>query len=159
MSLRLTPEQVAAHQARVHAVPEPADGCAPPVLASPLRAPTLHLPSPPERDVLAECLEALAMCPAVAWSVRMNTGGAWLPGKDHEPQFVKFAFKGCSDIIGQLVDGRFLAVECKRKGKNPTEDQQAFLTRVAANGGMAFVARCAEDVFNHLRQAPGRPRA
>lgn len=102
---------------------------------------------PLEHDVLAEILNALTFCPCVGWFVRQNTGGMHVDGR-----YVAFAFTGCSDIIGQLRDGRFLAIEVKRAGKNPTEEQQAFLVRVAANKGVSFVARTAEDVFNHLRR-------
>lgn len=57
---------------------------------------------------------------------------------------------GVSDIIG-CYNGRYLAIEVKRKGQNPTEKQQAFLDTVNAQGGLAFVARSVEDVMERLR--------
>lgn len=107
-----------------------------------------------ERDVLTSCLLLLDVHPAVAWSARMNSGAMTVEGKSGK-RYVKFAFTGCSDIIGQMADGRFLAIECKRPGGWPTDEtflrwqslnrlserqsrllaQRAFLGRVnAANG-------------------------
>ena len=63
----------------------------------------------------------------------MNVGGF----RNEHGQFVKFGFKGCSDIIGQIVDGRFFAWEVKRPGNKPTADQYAFLEVVANTGGIS----------------------
>lgn len=123
----------------------------------PAQPATLRLPAPLECDVQEAILELLQHHPRVAWAVRMNTGGAWLPGNskkeghEHE-QFVRFAFPGCSDIIGQLSDGRFLAIEVKRMGKNPTDEQRTFLERVNAYHGIGFVARSVDDVMTYLRR-------
>jgi len=63
---------------------------------------------------------------------------------------VRFGFKGCADIIGQLVTGHFLAVECKRPGEQPTADQTGFIDRVRKAGGVAFVAWSVDDVISNL---------
>ena len=39
-------------------------------------------------------------------------------------------------------------------GKNPTDDQRAFLERVNRNRGMAFVARSVDDVASMLARLP-----
>lgn len=88
---------------------------------------------PLERDELRACLEYLQTHPLVAWAVRMNVGAM----RDEE-RFVQFGFTGCSDILGMLKGGRFLAFEVKRKGKKPTDDQAAFLKKVAEGGGLAW---------------------
>jgi hypothetical protein len=55
-------------------------------------------------------------------------------------RFVRFnGAKGCSDILGILPGGRFMAVECKLPGNRPTADQQAFLDAVRTAGGLAVV--------------------
>ena len=99
-------------------------------------------PVPLERDVLAAVLEALKFCGKVAWFQRMNTGGITNPNG----QYVRFGFPGCADILGQMTDGRLLAIEVKRPGAVPTEEQQAFLGRVQRANGVAFVAWSVEDV-------------
>jgi hypothetical protein len=56
-------------------------------------------------------------------------------------RFVRFGFVGCSDLIGQLRDGRFLAIECKNEEGTLTEEQTAFLERVNRHGGVAGMVR------------------
>lgn len=70
------------------------------------RAPRQH--DRPEAAALYEVMQALRNHPAVAWAERQNSGAFRTP----EGQFVRFGWKGCSDVIGQLRDGRLLAVEC-----------------------------------------------
>jgi hypothetical protein len=77
------------------------------------------------------------------------------PGKQ---RFLRFAFPGCSDILGQLVSGHLLAVEVKRPSTQPTEDQAAFLATVERNGGLALVARRVEDVQHALDWFFARPQ-
>jgi uncharacterized membrane protein len=63
-----------------------------------------------------------------------------------DERYIKCGFPGLSDLIGQLKDGRFLAVECKREvGGRVSDVQQAFLDLVANNGGVSGVARSIED--------------
>ena len=86
----------------------------------------------PEREHQRAVLEFLQLHPAVAWCHRMNTGAMQV-----DDRYVKFAFRGCADIIGQMRDGRFMAFECKRVGEKPTADQNEFLAVVKLNGGVA----------------------
>jgi len=62
----------------------------------------------PEAAALVEVLQALNAHPAVAWCERMNSGAVRI-GK----RFVRFGWKGCPDVIGQLRDGRLIGVEVK----------------------------------------------
>jgi hypothetical protein len=94
-----------------------------------------------ERDVLGAILEWLPYCKAVAWFARMNSGAQVVGDR-----YVRFGFKGCPDIIGQLRDGRFLGIEVKRPGAEPTEAQVEFLSKVQRHRGVAFVAHSLEDV-------------
>lgn len=90
---------------------------------------------PLETAIQRQILELLERHPAIAWAKRMNVGGAHLKGR-----YVQFAFTGCSDIIGQLRDGRFFACEVKRPDERPSEAQMKFLRQVSDNGGVAIVA-------------------
>ena len=105
-----------------------------------------------EAQVQRAVLGYLAAHPAVAWAHRMNTGVATVPETEKtRRRFIRFAFKGCSDIIGQLCDGRFLAVECKRPaGGIVTDDQMAFIERVRGANGVAGVVRSVEDAHELL---------
>lgn len=101
---------------------------------------------PLEADSLREVMQALKTHKLVAWCERQNTGAAKVGGR-----FIKFGWKGCSDILGQLTDGRLLAVECKRlKGGKLTDDQIFFLELVSKHGGVSFIATSLHDVFNNL---------
>lgn len=111
----------------------------------------LQRPEPPEHAIQDAVLRYLAYDPRVAWAHRFNTGAVKIPqtdanGRSRGHRFVQFAFKGCSDILGQLVTGHFLAVEVKRPSTKPTPEQAAFLECVDRHGGLAVVARSVEDV-------------
>lgn len=93
-----------------------------------------------EADVLVSVFAYLRMHPKVAWIKRVNTGATKIEGR-----FMRFGFLGCSDIIGQLKDGRFLAVECKSSVGKPTEPQTDFLELVRSTGGLAGIARSIDD--------------
>jgi hypothetical protein len=95
----------------------------------------------PEAAALLEVMKALRGHPMVAWVERQNNGAF----KDGD-RFVRFGWPGCSDLIGQLKDGRFLAVEVKAPGGRLSDAQTIFLNRVTTAGGVAFMARNAADV-------------
>ena len=99
----------------------------------------------PEAAALAEVLQVLRHHPLVGWANRQNSGMAKMGGR-----FVRFGWPGCSDILGQLRDGRLLAVEVKApKGKLQAEQAQ-FLSLVRRFGGVAFLARDCRDVLREL---------
>lgn len=83
--------------------------------------------------------------PAVAWVERQNSG-AYKDGV----RFIRYGWPGCSDILGQLKDGRFLAVEVKAPKGRLRPEQALFLKQVLAAGGVAFVARNAADVLREI---------
>lgn len=106
----------------------------------------------PEAAALTEVLRALRAHPGVSWCERQNTGAVRIGNR-----FVKFGWPGCSDIVGQLGDGRFLAVECKSTKGRLRPEQSVFLERINQAGGVAFVARNCLDVHRQLtnqRTAP-----
>ena len=100
----------------------------------------------PEAAALVEVLKALRTHPAVAWCERMNTGAAKVEGR-----FIRFGFKGCPDVLGQLKDGRLLGVEVKAKAGRLRPEQALFLERIRGAGGVAFVARDCRDVREQLK--------
>lgn len=110
----------------------------------------------PEAAALIEVMMTLRNHPAVAWCERQNSGAAKVGGR-----FIRFGWRGCSDIIGQLKDGRLLACEVKApKGKLRVE-QQLFIDQVNHAGGVAFMARNYLDVqealqATQLKQSIGR---
>ena len=101
--------------------------------------------SRPEAAALVEVLKALRTHPAVAWCERMNTGAATVEGR-----FIRFGFKGCPDVLGQLKDGRLLGVEVKAQAGRLRPEQALFLERIRCAGGVAFVARDLRDVREQL---------
>ena len=119
-----------------------------------------------EREVQKAILQYLGLCPHVAWAQRFNTGAASssYTTKDGttNKRFVRFGFKGCADIIGQLKSGHLLAIECKRKGGKATESQEAFLQTVLTHNGLAIIAMEIGDIERaitafsnaHKRESP-----
>lgn len=66
--------------------------------------------------------------------------------KDGEARAFRYGDKGIADIIGCLPSGRFLAVEVKRPGKEPTPEQDQFLLEVNSRGGLGIVAHSIDDI-------------
>jgi hypothetical protein len=102
----------------------------------------------PEAAALVEVLKALKAHPAVAWCERMNSGAARMGAR-----FVRFGFKGCPDVLGQLRDGRLLGVEVKGPSGRLRPEQAVFIGRIRDAGGVAFMARDLRDVLRELDRA------
>lgn len=104
-----------------------------------------------ETDLVREILLWCSYEPRVAWAARVNTG-AHAIGEGKRRRFVRYGFVGCSDIIGQMVDGRFLAIEVKMGRNKPTQDQRAFLGNVDRHNGIAILAYSIDDVVDGIEQ-------
>ena len=105
----------------------------------------------PEAAALAEVIQTLRHHQAVAWIERQNSGVARIGGR-----FVRFCWPGCSDVLGQLKDGRLLAVEVKAPKGKLQADQAEFLSLVRRFGGVAFLARGCRDVMRELSAEEAR---
>jgi hypothetical protein len=104
--------------------------------------------SRPEAAALVEVLKALRTHPAVAWAERMNSGAAKVEGR-----FIRFGWRGCPDVLGQLKDGRLLGVEVKAQAGRLRPEQTLFLERIRCAGGVAFMAPDCRDVLRELDRA------
>jgi hypothetical protein len=124
-----------------------------------VKKPTLkRLPPPKEQVLVKSVLQWLRFRGWFAW--RQNQGVAMLPGRGGRLQPVRFAgVPGISDVIGVAPDGRFVAIECKRRPRKPTPDQLDFLAKIAASGGIAGVVYDLADLDRILREAAAQKGA
>ena len=104
----------------------------------------------PEAAALLEVLKALRTHPLVAWAERQNSGAAKVGNR-----FIRFGWAGCADVLGQLRDGRFLAVEVKSPTGRLRPEQAVFLERINQAGGVGFMARDLRDVLRELSTKQG----
>ena len=82
-----------------------------------------------------------------AW--RNNTGATKIGDR-----FTRFGVKGGSDILVIVGPyGRFCAVEVKVGRGKATEDQQEFIDKVVAQGGVGGVAYSFEDMEKLIEEA------
>lgn len=111
--------------------------------------PRERAPGASEAQVLNAVLGLLRRHPAVAWAQRMNVAAF-----ETDDRYVRCGWVGASDVIGQMRDGRFLAVEVKReRGGVVSEAQQAFLDLVRRFGGVAGVVRSADEAALLIKYA------
>ncbi len=110
-----------------------------------------------EKDIENSILQWLNLQPNT-FAFKVNTTGIYDPqsGKFRTVQN-KYIAKGCSDILGLLPGGIFLAIEVKtpttikRFLNKPTESdfrQQHFLNNIILRKGVAMVASSLEEVMN-----------
>ncbi|CAK0779086.1 hypothetical protein CCP4SC76_6750008 [Gammaproteobacteria bacterium] len=109
-----------------------------------------------EQDVQKAILQYLELCPQIAWAQRFNTGAQAMSYTSkvgaEKRRFVRFAFTGCSDILGQLKSGHLVAIECKRRGGKATDSQESFLRNVSDNNGLAIIATNVLEVAQAIEQ-------
>lgn len=108
---------------------------------------------PTEKEVQQTCRDWLTLWGAVV--VRVNSGALKIGDR-----YVKFNDQvGCSDTLVCLPgDGRFLALEFKRSGRDRTSPerkaaQAAFRAKILAAGGLAFVADSLKNLTQQLAAA------
>ena len=86
------------------------------------------------------------------WAERRNSRVLLLPGKGGRLRPVRFGVKGGSDIIAIGLQGRFMAIEVKRPGREATMDQDVYLREIRMHGGLGFLATCVQDVADALER-------
>ncbi len=111
--------------------------------------------APRETDLVRACLDYLQLRRIFAW--RNNTQGVFDPSRRKWRTFT--GLKGVADILGVLSGkehpcghGVFLAVETKLPGRRPTAEQQDFIDRVRAAGGVGLLVRSVQDLEDGLRE-------
>lgn len=86
----------------------------------------------------------------IAVMVRVPVGqyysGKYENGIIRNPRPVRVGFKGVSDLIGfRRSDGKFVAIEVKNEKGKPTKEQLNFIRVVSEAGGLAGIARTADE--------------
>jgi len=104
---------------------------------------------PTENFLKNQIMEYLHLKRVFAW--RQNTG-AFVMEKDGKKRFIRCGIVGCSDIIGILPNGKFLAIEVKVPGRKLTARQKEFLEMIRKNNGIAIVAFCLDDVMEAIER-------
>lgn len=93
----------------------------------------------PEGELVKAALDYLQLRGVYAW--RNNTGAYKPEGSD---RYVRYGYRGSSDILGVTMDGRIVCVECKAQFGTVSTYQRAFLDEVRTRGGIALVVRPAD---------------
>lgn len=118
-------------------------------IMKPKRAAPVKSNEPAHGEILKSVLLYLKICRDVAWAAKFNSGTF----AEGDRFIAANTAKGCSDILGQMADGRFLAVEVKTKSDTVKSHQQAFIDRINAFNGVAFVARSVDEVMIFIDNA------
>lgn len=119
--------------------------------------------SVPEREILAASLELLRKHPRVAFARRNNTGAGFLLYRDtyerlvraghlkaSEARYQTYGIKDGGDVIGMLIGGQLLNVECKSDRGRLSDGQEAFGQAVANGGGLWIVNRSVDELVHLL---------
>lgn len=61
--------------------------------------------------------------------------------------YISFGLVGSSDVLGILINGRFLAIEGKTGNAVLSKRQKAFKTMIEKFGGVYIVARPGDDIL------------
>lgn len=123
-------------------------------------------PAELEAVVLRDVGKLLATHPKVLFAVRINSGAAWLPsknGKDAPVFFYRIVRSRTKmrivDYTGLTVDGRSIAIECKRAAwkLNPKDEREveqlAYINTVRSTGGVGGFVTCVEQALAILEAA------
>lgn len=103
----------------------------------------------PETPLTHEVIAYLLGLGFVAW--RQNSGVAKYRGADGSIRRVEFGFVGLSDVGAiHKPSGRYIAVEVKIPGKEPTQAQRDFIDEVRAVGGVGFAVHSLDELHDEL---------
>ena len=102
-----------------------------------------------ESDIQSDIMTLLATHPKVAWAHVTTSGKV----KGRGGHWMTLGYEGMADIIGQLRDGRLLAIEVKRPGEVPTDIQAEFMSLVNNNRGLAGWCDSVDGAVDLLKAA------
>lgn len=95
-----------------------------------------------EADLQSQCIQLAEFYGMVV--TRVNSGMQILRDEGGKERAFRGGSKGTSDLIGCMA-GRFVACELKVGRNVPTFEQQAYLERIAAAGGVAVCCWTADE--------------
>lgn len=101
----------------------------------------LNVRQPLEKEIQNSILEYLHFKGIFCW--KEHSSGIMIDGGK---RYMPLGLRGKADILG-VYKGRFLAIEVKRPHGRLSAEQEAFLSQIEANGGLAFVATSIDDVI------------
>lgn len=102
-----------------------------------------------EKDIQKSILDYLRLKKYVAFKHHSTGSGV----RNGQTFFFAHSEKGISDIIGCSKEGRFIAIEVKKPGGKPSEEQLEFLEGVRQCGGIAILAYSLDDVIGKVDDA------
>ena len=103
-----------------------------------------------EKEIQKIILKAIKRHPYVAWAYTTSSG--YVKGVNGGQMF-RVGVPGMSDIMGQMKDGRLLAIEVKVPGKKPTELQMDFIQLVNQYYGVGGWADNIETAIKIIEEA------
>jgi len=109
-----------------------------------------------ESEVQSEIMNMLLMHPKVCWAMVITTGVFKVKGGcitvGHYMSDEQKRKTGISDILGMLNNGKTLAIETKKPGEVPTEEQYEYIDLVNSRGGLAFWTDSVEKAMYGLNE-------
>ena len=96
----------------------------------------------PNENSITNAILTYLNCQPNTFAWRNNTTGIYDSRKKcYRARTGKYNIKGVADILGITNDGRFIAIEVKRPGGRASREQQNYLSRIKALGGIAGIAK------------------
>lgn len=103
-----------------------------------------------ESGVVREVREILAL---TGLSVQRINSGAFTVGEGSNKRYIRAAAKGTLDFEGYDNNGRFLAIECKRRdGGKLSPEQAERIKDINRKGGVAIVVRSGGECYELLKE-------
>lgn len=105
-----------------------------------------------ETEIVKACLHYLKLKGVYAW--RNNTVGIF---SKKSGGYFFHGLRGVADILGIVpqqcpcaLQGVLLAIEVKKPGNRPTNDQSAFLGQIKERGGISMVVHSVDELKEEL---------
>lgn len=102
--------------------------------------------NPLEKEVQSAILDYLSWKKDLMYW-RQNTNPTYNQKAQRYQAMPKHSLKGVPDII-VIKNGKFIGLECKRKGEKPSEFQISFMKKCILNGGEYHIVTSIDDVRN-----------